>query len=93
MASADFVPDIAGIRAALSQPGIVSMLSEKAASIADSASDAAAGRYKAAKKIPAYRSYATQGHQYGVALGIVTTNTMFGERDEDHHKTLESFNH
>lgn len=93
MASADFVPDLAGIRAALSQPGIVSMLSHEAASIADSASSAAADRYKAANKIPAYRSYTTSGHQYGVALGIVTTNTVFGERDEKKHKTLESFNH
>ncbi len=99
MGDASFKPDLAGIREALSQPGVVAALDAVAKGIAASANSAGLERIR--KKYhhgsplthAPYRSYTTKGHKYGVALGIVTTSGRFGEWDEREHKTLESFNH
>jgi hypothetical protein len=99
MGDASFKPDLAGIREALSQPGVVAALDAAAKGIAASANSAGLERIR--KKYhhgsppthAPYRSYTTKGHKYGVALGIVTTASGLGEEDEAENKTLESFNH
>lgn len=95
----NFRPDLAGIRQALSQPGVQAQLAEIASGIAAQANSAGLARINAKhhrKKAiygKPYRSYVTRGHKYGVALGIVTTASGLGEEDEAQNKTLESFNH
>lgn len=99
MGDASFKPDLAGIREALSQPGVVAALDAAAKGIAASANSAGLERIRekyhhgSPPTHAPYRSYTTKGHKYGVALGIVTTNGKLGEWDESEHKTLESFNH
>lgn len=93
MADAMFRPDIAGIREALSQPGVQAELGRIASGMAASASSAARRRLAGQLDVDPYRSYTTMGHQYGVALGIVTTATALGQADEARHKTLEGLNH
>lgn len=99
MDDSSFRPNLAGIREALSQPGVVSALDAAAKGIAASANSAGAEHIRnrfhhgSPPTQKPYRSYTTKGHRYGVALGIVTTNGRFGEWDEREHKTLESFNH
>lgn len=99
MDDASFRPNLAGIREALSQPGVVSALDAAAKGIAASANAAGSEHIRnrfhhgSPPMQKPYRSYTTKGHRYGVALGIVTTNGRFGEWDEREHKTLESFNH
>ncbi|MCI6844145.1 MAG: hypothetical protein MR874_05235 [Coriobacteriaceae bacterium] len=99
MVSASFRPDLQGVRAALSQPGVVKAVGEMAEGIAAQANAAGLARinakYHRKKAIygKPYRSYTTKGHKYGVALGIVTTASGLGEEDEAENKTLESFNH
>ena len=95
----NFRPNIAGIREALSCPGIQGQLSTIASGIAAQANSAGLARINAkyhrkeAIYGKPYRSYVTKGPQYGVALGIVTTASGLGEEDEAQNKTLESFNH
>lgn len=99
MADANFRPDLAGIRQALSQPGVTKAVGELASGIAAQANSAGLARinakYHRKKAIYGrpYRSYVTKGHRYGVSLGIVTTASGLGEEDEAENHTLESFNH
>lgn len=99
MADGNFRPNLAGIREALSCPGIQEQLSAIAKGIAAQANEGAPERIKAQfpggrqeGRMP-YRSYVTKGHRYGVALGIVTTSGRLGALDQARNHVLERFNH
>ncbi|MGN0056473.1 MAG: hypothetical protein ACI360_08570 [Atopobiaceae bacterium] len=90
----NFRPDLAGIRAALSQPGVQAEIEQIAAEKAARAQAAGAGHLTHKGTKPRmYRSYVTHGHATGIPLGIVTTSGWVGELDESRNHTLEGLNH